>query len=130
MLISSFQIYFSYSQFVIFDEASKNVGLDWSDRHFSQGFARTDSAVSFRTLFQFGSADVKIFYAVFKRQGDEERVISVPFHSMSEHACLFAPEEDEPLRFDIEPGDYLLTSAQVPCGAEESLLIRLYFEKF
>lgn len=129
MPLPTFRVYISYSQFLIFDATVKGVGLDWNDAHFNQGFARTDSTVSFRTIFQFGFAEVEIYYSTYERQKDEELVISVPFRSVSGRSCLFAPDEDEPNSYDLEPGDYILTSAQVPNHEEESLIVRLYFEK-
>jgi hypothetical protein len=54
------RLYFSYSQFMVFDESVRLPGCEWTDEHSAQGFARWESTVNFSTLLEFGEADVVV----------------------------------------------------------------------
>jgi hypothetical protein len=127
MLISEFQVYFSYNQFMVFDKEVKSPGNDWTDDHVRQGFARRDSSVNFGTLLEFGDAKVQVFKAPYAPDENDERVIAVPFFCSSGEVLIEGPEEDsrDPVR--IEPGHFVLTVAQQVNQEDERLFIRLYF---
>jgi hypothetical protein len=107
-------LYFSYGQFSIYDRDSELPGLLWTDRHYSQGFARRDSNVSFRTLSQHGFADVYVSLLAYEPTGEHERVISVPFRVITGLIAVEGPDEANLVKrtFEIPPGDYRLVAAQ------------------
>jgi hypothetical protein len=129
MLISEFQIEFSYHIFLIYDSDVDLPGNEWTETNSNQGFARRASSVNFGTLFQFGYAQVQVFKNDYLPNKDDERVIKVPFYSPSGKVIIEGPEENAKNSVIIEPGHYLLTAAQQAEYDEESLLIRLFFSK-
>jgi hypothetical protein len=121
------RLYFSYSQFMVYDESVTLPGCSWTDEHTAQGFARRESTVNFNTPLEFGYADVVVASAY---QGREEyaRVIAVPFLVTSGSVIVEGPEETEPTRkVTLRPGDYRLIAAQRVTGEEEEA-IGLFFE--
>jgi hypothetical protein len=52
------RLYYSYSQFLVYDFSVKTPGCLWTPAHSAPGFARRESAVSFSTLLEFGYADI------------------------------------------------------------------------
>jgi hypothetical protein len=72
-------VYFSYGQFMVFDRSVKLPGLDWTDAHFSQGFARRESVVCVRALDEFGNATVRVRIGPYAPSDLYARVIAVPF---------------------------------------------------
>lgn len=129
MLISEFQIYFSYSVFLVYDGDVKLPGNNWIETHSNQGFARRNSSVNFATLFQFGHAEIQVFDGDYVTDQADERVIKVPFHAASGKVLIEGPEENQANSIAIEPGHYLLTAAQQANYDDETLLIRLYFQR-
>ena len=83
MHLTKFQVEFSYGQFLVYDTEVKFPGNAWTDRHFDQGFARRKSSVNFRTLFQFGWANIDVFRNEFIHNENYEWIISVPFEVIS-----------------------------------------------
>ena len=73
------RLYFSYSQFFVYDSAVKGPGCLWTDAQVREGFARRESAISFGTLLEFGFADVAFRRGPFQPSEAYERVIAVPF---------------------------------------------------
>lgn len=126
--------YVSYSQAMIFDSSVKLPGLDWTDVHFAQGFARRESSVSVRTLIEFGKCHVTTLLGppVGPPVGPlekYERVVAVPFLSPSGKVLVEGPEESETERIAvIAPGHYRLVLAQARVD-EESEELHLFFEK-
>ena len=57
MLLLKPRLYFSYSQFMVYDR-EHIPGCIWTDGHVAQGFARKESVVCFGTLLEYGHADV------------------------------------------------------------------------
>jgi hypothetical protein len=122
------KLYFSYSQFMVFDKTEQLPGCDWTEEHTSQGFARRESTVCFGTPLEFGYADVTIVIGPYKAREDYGRVISVPFLSSSGKATVEGPDEMDVDRvFDLPRGNYRLTAAQIIIGDDEEL-IDLFFE--
>lgn len=129
MLITQFQLEFSYISFSVYDSDVRLPGNESTDDHFNQGFARRDSSVNFRTLLEFGLATVRIFDDDYIYDETDERVIRVPFDCPSGRVFVEGPEENQPHAIIIEPSHYQLTAAQQANYDDESLFIRLYFFK-
>ena len=123
------RLYFSYGQFMVYDESVRLPGCAWTDEHTAQGFARRESTVNFNTRLEFGYADVVVASAYQRGEG-YERVIAVPFLVTSGNVIVEGPEETEPKRkVTLPPGDYRLIAAQRVTGEEEEA-IDLFFELF
>lgn len=122
------KLYFSYSQFMVFDQAEQLPGCDWTEEHTAQGFSRRESTVCFGTPLEFGHANVMITVGPYTPQEKYERVISVPFLSSSGRVRVEGPDEmDVDRAFDLHPGNYRLTAAQITTGKDEEV-IDLFFE--
>ena len=102
------RLYFSFGQFMVYDESVKLPGCAWTNKHTAQGFARRKSTVNFNTPLEFGYADVVVASA-YQRREEFERVIAVPFLVTSGIVIVEGPEETEPTRMvALPPGDYRL----------------------
>ena len=133
-LIDGEKMYFSYSQFMVFDRGERRPECDWKDTHVDQGFARRDSTVSFGTLLEFGSATLNVYTAQYEPRDEYERVVAVPFRVRSGEVEIVGPEEDDiERRVRLTPGHYRLYAAQrVVTEDEENMImeeaIDLFFE--
>ena len=122
------KLYFSYSQFMVYDQSVRLPGLAWTDEHSAQGFARRESVVNFNTPLEFGYADVGVSQSAFEPGEEYERVIAVPFLVTSGKVIVEGPEETKPERnVALPPGNYRLVAAQRVTGDEEEV-IDLFFE--
>jgi hypothetical protein len=122
------RLYFSYGQFMVFDQSEQMPGCDWTAEHTGQGFARRESTVCFGTTLEFGHADVAVAFGAYQQRADYERVIAVPFYSGSGKVTVEGPEEMDAERvFDVPIGNYKLTAAQTVIGETEER-IDLFFE--
>ena len=122
------RLYFSYNQFMVFDQNVLLPGCAWTDEHAAQGFARRDSCVNFGTLLEYGHADVSVGHSVYQPSEVYERVIAVPFLVTSGKVIVEGPEETVPERnVLLSPGDYRLIAAQWATGDEEEM-VDLFFE--
>jgi hypothetical protein len=122
------RLYFSYSQFVVYDQSVELPGCAWTDAHSAQGFARRESTVCFNTPLQFGYADVTVRRSAYEPREEYERVIVVPFLVTSGKVIVDGPEESDVERsFALRPGNYRLVAAQRVTGDEEEA-IDLFFE--
>ena len=129
--IYSATVYFSYSQFQVFDRSVTLPGCAWTEGHYKQGFARREPNVSFGTMLEFGYGDVAIHLATYERRHDHhERVIEVPIDVLSGEIVVAGPEEEYPNKHvvKIPKGHYRLVAAQTVTGDEREA-IDLYFEK-
>jgi hypothetical protein len=123
----SHRLYFSYSQFMIYDQSVQLPGCDWTKKYTQKGFARRESTVCFGTPLEFGYADVTVMSGSYLPQVEYEQVISVPFRSDSGKLMVDGPEEMDADRvFAVPIGDYKLTAAQTIIGNDER--IDLFFE--
>jgi len=131
-------LYFSYSQFMVFDASVKLPGCDWTDAHISQGFARRHGVVAVSTLLEFGTARVAVTLAAPDPHSLQAytRVIAVPLAVTSGTLSIQGPEEDAGTRqVRVAKGHYRATIAQVVRDAEhgddedEKEDIRIWFEK-
>ena len=86
-------IYFSYSQFHVFDSSVPLPGCAWTDGHHNQGFARREANVSFRAVLEFGHGDVAVHLGPYRRKQEHERVIEVPLEVSSGEVVIGGPEE-------------------------------------
>jgi hypothetical protein len=125
-------LYFSYGQFMVYDESVDLPGCDWTDEHSKQGFARREGTVNFSTMLEFGYADVVAHCGPYEARGSDERVyervIAVPFQVVSGTVVVEGPEETEVSRRVALPcGHYRVVAAQLVSG-EEAEQIDLYFE--
>ena len=92
--IFSSSLYFSYNQFLVFDRSvATRPGLDWTEVHSKQGFARREKTVSFGTLLEFGHAEVAVHLGPYKPTNNHERVIEVPLEVPSGEVVIGGPEE-------------------------------------
>jgi hypothetical protein len=125
-------IYFSYGQFFVLDRQHDLINCVWTSSHGKQGFARLQSEVCFATVLEFGDARVSILFEAYRPLNDYDRVIAVPFESVSGRSTVHGPEDSqetiEDLTFDLPIGHYRLTAAQ-SVVEEEQQLIDLFFEK-
>jgi hypothetical protein len=122
------RLYFSYSQFMVYDQSEQLPGCDWTEEHTAQGFARRESTVCFGTPLEFGNADVVVTVGAYRPEAQYERVIAVPFRSVSGKVTIEGPEEmDVDRPFDLPRGDYKLTAAQVTFSDDEER-IDLFFD--
>jgi hypothetical protein len=122
-------LYFSYSQFMVYDQSVALPGCDWSEKHSAQGFARCESTVNFNTILDFGHAEVTIIVGPFQSNGEYERVIGVPFLVTSGTIIVDGPEEMEVERtFSLPSSNYWLVAAQRVLG-EDQEKIDLFFEQ-
>lgn len=130
MTLTEFSLYFSYSQFMVYDKSEAAPGCDWTETHTRQGFARRESTVCFATVLEFGDADVRVHLGEYTANQADERVIVVPFYSPTGQIVVEGPEEDEVSDRDISiaPGHYNLLAAQRVVDDEEEV-IDLYFQK-
>ncbi|MEY2493788.1 MAG: hypothetical protein QOJ45_280 [Verrucomicrobiota bacterium] len=122
------KIYFSYSQFLVFDQSVPFPGCAWTEGHSAQGFARRKSVASFGTLLEFGFADVEISVGKYEPRPSYQRVIAVPFLVVAGEVLVQGPEETAAGRsFALSPGNYRLVSAQYARGDDKEV-IGLFFE--
>ena len=129
MVIAKFVTEYSYNQLVVYDSWVDLPGNDWSETHFNQGFSRTASSVSFRTLLDFGCAQVQVFDEQYETDESDVRVIEVPFFTGSGKVFVEGPEENSPNAVQIQPGLYTLTAAQRANFGDDTLSVRLYFSR-
>ena len=103
-------------------------GCAWTEEHSAQGFARRESTVNFRTLLEFGYADVAISQSAYESQQEYNCVIAVPFLVTSGKVVVEGPEEINTERILVLPfGNYRLVAAQRVRGDDEEA-IDLFFE--
>jgi hypothetical protein len=122
------RLYFSYSQFMVYDQSVQLPGCDWTEEHTAQGFARRESVVNFNTPLEFGYADVAASLEVYQLQQGYHRVIAVPFRVTSGKVVVEGPEESAVERsISLPPGHYRLVAAQ-RVTADDEEVIDLYFE--
>jgi hypothetical protein len=124
-------LYFSYSQFMVFDKTTEFPACAWTQDHSDQGFARRASTVCFGTLSESGTATVAAYLSSPPpRLNDYERVIMVPLLLPSGTVAVGGPDEYPFERtFHIPAGQYRLTAAQRRCGNEEGEEVTLFFER-
>src|SRR5213596_1432845 len=104
-------LYFSYSQFFVYDESIQMPACDWTKAHSDQGFARREATVAFGTLLEFGRAKVVVVIGPYQPCEEFERVIAVPFAVVSEKVIVDGPEETETGRqrnLTLPAGNYRL----------------------
>jgi hypothetical protein len=122
------KLYFSYSQFMVYDQSVRLPGCAWTAEHTAQGFARRESTVNFNTPLEFGYADVAVARSAYQGKEEYERVIAVPFLVTSGKVIVEGPEETKSERsFSLPAGNYRLLAAQRVTGDEEEV-IDLFFE--
>jgi hypothetical protein len=122
------RLYFSYSQFMVFDQSVRLPGCAWTAAHTAQGFARRGSTVNFNTPLEFGYADVAVAHGAYQGKEEYERVIAVPFLITSGQVIVEGPEEARPERnVSLPAGNYRLVAAQRITGDEREA-IDLFFE--
>lgn len=123
------KMYFSYGQFMVFDQSVLLPGCDWTDIHFAQGFARRESTSAIRALREYGQADVRASTMPYAAKDEYVRVIAVPFAVESGVVVVEGPEEMGTGRsIKLPQGDYRLVVAQAMDG-EEDEVIDLFFER-
>jgi len=107
-------LYFSYSQFMVFDRSVELPGCDWTESHVRQGFARREQNVSFSTLDEFGTADLVVHLGPYVSASRHQRVIEVPLQVSSGKVVVCGPEESgaEEHVVSVESGPYRLVAAQ------------------
>lgn len=123
-------LFFSYSQFYIYDETVQMPACDWTEAHSAQGFARREGTVAFGTLLEFGTSKVIVKIGAYQPCDRYQRVIAVPFTVVAGKVIVDGPEESENGReriFSLSPGNYRLVVAQSVLSDEEEA-IELFFE--
>lgn len=132
MLLSRIMV-FGYSQFFVKDSEVTDFAFQWTDSNMEQGFARQDSVVSFRTISDFGKANLRLMLGTYSPEISYDRVIAVPFRLKSDKLQVFGPEESGLIEsIIVEPGNYRLVAAQKLLGmiAEiHELQIDLFLKK-
>jgi len=131
-------MYFSYSQFLVYDGSAGRKGFHWTEAHGRQGFARNNVNVSFSTLLEYGYADLSLRIGPFANMRPYTRVIEVPIYAPSGTVGIEGPEEwDAQRTVSVEPGYYRLIAAQLlqedvfdPYGADnERERIDIFLER-
>lgn len=123
------RLYFSYSQFHVFDESVKLSGCDWSDAHYRQGFARRDQTVNFGTPLEFGHADLTVVLGPYVPTPLPDRAIEVPLRVSSGKVLIMGPDEIRGERsVSLPPGEYRAVAAQT-VTADDQESITLYLEQ-
>jgi hypothetical protein len=123
-----FEVDFSYSQVLVYDCAIELPGLNWTEKHVAQGFARQESCAGFGTLLEFGVAKVHARVGMYKANKKYERVVAVPFSAITGDVFVEGPEDTEPAgKIAIAPAYYRLVVAQRVVD-DENQLIDLFFE--
>lgn len=127
--VFSLRFYFSYKQFIVYDESVRLPGCDWTEKHIAQGFARRESVAGFSTLLEFGYANLTVSRGEYLPKKEYERVIAVPFFVTSGKVIVCGPEElnNQKRCFDLSPGNYRLVAAQRANDDEEEV-VDLFFE--
>jgi hypothetical protein len=123
-------LYFSYSQFFVYDASVQMPACEWTKAHSDQGFARRNATVAFGTLLEYGTAKVDVAIRPYQPREDYERVIAVPFTVVSGKVIVDGPEESETGRernFTLPSGNYRLVAVQRVTG-DENEAIDLFFE--
>lgn len=122
-------LYFSYGQFLVYDQSVVGPGCLWTEKHTAQGFARRESTVCFGTLLEFGDAEVTYELGSFTWEQSYERVIAVPFVVVTGRVIVDGPDERNVQRImEVPKGNYRLVAAQRAVSDEEEV-INLFFEK-
>jgi hypothetical protein len=122
------RLYFSYSQFLVYDQSVAAPGCLWTEKHTAQGFARRESTVCFGTLIEFGHADVTAEFGRFVPNQSHERVIAVPFTVVTGKIIVDGPDENNVQRLvELPNGNYRLVAAQRAIG-DETEAVDLFFE--
>lgn len=122
------RLYFSYSQFMVYDRSVELPGCKWTGKHTRQGFARRESTVCFNTPLECGHANVSVSRSAYQPRPEYSRVIAVPFLVRSGRVVVDGPEETDVERtVALPPGNYRLVAAQRVIGQEEEA-IDLFFE--
>jgi hypothetical protein len=111
--LAMFDEQYSYGQILIYDDGAGIVG-EWSERHFNQGFVRSDGHLSLRTLPESGSVLVRVFMSPYVAVQDDARVIAVPFRAISGAIHVIAPDRvnTKPPAIRLPPGEYRLVTCQ------------------
>jgi hypothetical protein len=123
-----FELYFSYGQFMVYDQSVRLPGCVWTDRHSAQGFARRECTANFSTPLEFGHAHVSVSCGNYRPTKSYDRAIAVPFLVTSGSVVIAGPEETTSERNIALPrGNYRLVAAQRVMGDEEEM-IDLFFE--
>lgn len=122
-------MYFSYSQFFVFDKSVKLPGCEWTDGHFKQSFARREQNVCFGTLLEFGHAEFVVHLGRYVESSDYARVIQVPFEVTTGEVSIGGPDEyPNEHSVPIPNGHYTLVAAQAVTDDEHEN-IALFFER-
>lgn len=118
---------FSYSQFFIFDHEVTEPGLEWTDKHVRQGFARRPQVISIGTLLEYGVAKASLICGTFDVFSGYHRVLAIPLRIKSGAVSIAGPEESDLNRhYVVEPGNYRVTVAQSVLGDDlEKIVILL-----
>jgi hypothetical protein len=121
-------MYFSYNQFVIFDESVALPGHPWTQEDFEKGFVYASGNVAVGTILEFGDAEIDIYESACLSMTHYERVIEAPFEVLSGKVVVAGPEEFDHTRVvKISNGQYRLTAAQT-VRAQDREQIDLFFE--
>lgn len=98
----------SYSQLCVFSSTLDHPFNEWSERHFTQGFAWRDCSASFLTLLEDGHCEVGVYVdePVGELGVDVVRAFKVPFITSDGKVEIGSITDAAPLQ--ITPGAYVL----------------------
>jgi hypothetical protein len=112
-IVLSPNLYFSYSQFFIYDKGIGKRACDWTKDHSRQGFARREHTVAVGTLLEFGHAQVCVHAGSPRSIEMFDRVISVPLRIETGRLAVDSVEEYSIDRsIEITSGTYRVIIAQ------------------
>jgi hypothetical protein len=112
-LVGGGVMYFSYGQFMVFDRDEQLPGSLWNEGHVNQGFVRRKYTVGFGTIFEHGTAELRVFVGTPANFIAYQRVVCVPIEAPSGELRFEGPEEDPIQRFvRLPPGAYNVCVAQ------------------
>jgi hypothetical protein len=130
-MIKEFDLYFSFSQFLLFDSALTEPALEWSQEHSAQGFVRAESRVAVGSLLSHGIARARVFDEPPQGVGTYRRVIAVPMELTSDRVAFTNPDAlpSEAVPVELPRGHYRVFVAQrlEEDGKRES--VDVFFER-
>lgn len=105
--MTTFDLYYSYSQISVFLPSLNQPFNDWSERHVKQGFAWRNHSVSFRMLQEEGLCKLSIIVdSEFKPNTSAIRAFAVPFEIDNNEVEIGSITDSR--CFDVPSGQYAL----------------------
>jgi hypothetical protein len=110
----------SHWQFSVSDDADLDPGIEWTDVHSAQGFARRETVIAFGSIVQSATARLQVFLGPFVPDPAYARVQRVPLRVGSGVVSVAGPWDGRGgTKVSVTPGTYCVVAAQRFVGDEE-----------